>query len=170
MLVGRSPEGSSEGLQEEVEMAMATPEGLAPLLAKAAGSWPPWLADAMAHLALRCATPRRRARPALDSQVLPELEAMLVEAEQAATRQGRYDAVVGSHAWKQHAAGGRGHAEEPAEPTRLCVVCLDREATHAFIPCGHQCVCGADGEAIMRQPTKTCPVCRVVSECIVHIY
>jgi hypothetical protein len=168
MLVGRSPEGSSEGLQEEVEMAMATPEGLAPLLAQAAGNWPPWLADAMAHLALRCATPRRRARPALDSQVLPELEVMLQEAEQAATREGRYDAVGGWHAWKLHAAGDA-HAKE-LEPTRLCVVCLDREATHAFIPCGHQCVCGADGEAVMRQPAKSCPVCRVRSECLVHIY
>jgi len=91
---------------------------------------------------------------------------MLIEAEQAATREGRYDAVVGSQAWKQHAAG---YAEE-AEPARLCVVCLDREATHAFIPCGHQCVCGVDGEAIMRQPAKSCPVCRVVAECLIHIY
>ena len=38
MLVGRSPEGSSESLQEEVEMAMATPEGMTPLLAKATAS------------------------------------------------------------------------------------------------------------------------------------
>ena len=96
-------------------------------------------------------------------QVLPELEAMLAEAEKTAALDGRYHAAGGSHAGKQH--------EEPEpEPARVCVVCLDREATHAFIPCGHQCVCGADGEAIMQQPVKLCPVCRVPSECIVHIY
>jgi hypothetical protein len=30
----------------------------------------------------------------------------------------------------------------PAEET-LCVVCFDAPKDHAFVPCGHQCVCGA---------------------------
>ena len=69
MLVGRSPEGSPDSLQDEVDLAMASPGGLTPLLAEAAGRWPGGMADALAHLALRCANPRRRSRPALDSQV-----------------------------------------------------------------------------------------------------
>jgi hypothetical protein len=39
----------------------------------------------------------------------------------------------------------------------LCVVRLDDEKTHAFVPCGHRCVCGRCGEAIT---DKKCPVCR----------
>ena len=69
MLVGRSPEGSPDSLQDEVDLAMASPGGLTPLLAEAAGRWPGGMADTLAHLALRCANPRRRFRPALDSQV-----------------------------------------------------------------------------------------------------
>jgi hypothetical protein len=40
----------------------------------------------------------------------------------------------------------------------LCVVCLERQANYALLPCGHKCVCEDDAAAICKQ--GTCPVCR----------
>jgi len=42
------------------------------------------------------------------------------------------------------------------EEEDLCVICLDEDRTHAFIPCGHRVVCG-DCRGIV----DICPVCRV---------
>jgi hypothetical protein len=39
----------------------------------------------------------------------------------------------------------------------LCVVCIDAERTHVFIPCGHRCVC-PDCADLPR-----CPMCREVA-------
>ena len=47
----------------------------------------------------------------------------------------------------------------PAEET-LCVVCFDAPKDHAFVPCGHVCVCGACAEQLTKTRTPTCPVCR----------
>jgi hypothetical protein len=41
----------------------------------------------------------------------------------------------------------------------LCVVCMEAAADYAFLPCGHRCVCGTDGEMI-HTSTRTCPICR----------
>lgn len=40
------------------------------------------------------------------------------------------------------------------EEKKTCVICLEKEPTHIFIPCGHVCVC-KDHVAL-----KICPVCR----------
>ena len=55
-----------------------------------------------------------------------------------------------------------------------CVYCFDGDAVHAFVPCGHQCLCGdcaaratemldADGEI-------SCYVCQVASSAVIRIY
>lgn len=43
-----------------------------------------------------------------------------------------------------------------------CVVCLDRQATHAVIPCGHLSLCGECADVIMAAPAGCghCPICR----------
>jgi len=41
-----------------------------------------------------------------------------------------------------------------------CVICLSSPRTHAFIPCGHCCVCSQCGEATMELLGATCPICR----------
>ena len=46
----------------------------------------------------------------------------------------------------------------------LCVVCLDAERTHAFLPCGHRCVC----EGCLGLPQ--CPLCRVVATGTLLVY
>jgi hypothetical protein len=40
----------------------------------------------------------------------------------------------------------------------LCVCCMDKQADHAVLPCGHKCVCADDTRAVVRM--GTCPVCR----------
>jgi len=53
-----------------------------------------------------------------------------------------------------------------------CVVCKDRLATHAFIPCGHRCVCRkCSGEITKREGAKRrCPLCRQQAHNITQIF
>jgi hypothetical protein len=50
-----------------------------------------------------------------------------------------------------------------------CVVCDDEAATHAFIPCGHKCVCSTDAAEMIRRGMP-CPMCRSPAERAVHIF
>lgn len=50
--------------------------------------------------------------------------------------------------------------EEARKPSK-CIVCWDRPADAAFIPCGHNCVCRRCGLELTR-----CPVCR--KQCSVY--
>jgi hypothetical protein len=50
-----------------------------------------------------------------------------------------------------------------------CVVCWSAKKTHAFVPCGHQCVCDKCAKTIQRGNSK-CPLCQAVSERIIKIY
>jgi hypothetical protein len=49
-------------------------------------------------------------------------------------------------------------AQERLEES-LCVVCLERQADYALLPCGHKCVCEEDAAVTCRQGRSTCPVC-----------
>lgn len=44
---------------------------------------------------------------------------------------------------------------------QTCIVCWDRPANAAFIPCGHNCVCRRCGMELTR-----CPICR--RQCVVY--
>lgn len=46
------------------------------------------------------------------------------------------------------------------EPGKECSVCLTAPRDHAFVPCGHRCVCGGCGHLIMSRPCAACPMCR----------
>jgi hypothetical protein len=56
------------------------------------------------------------------------------------------------------------HLSEPKKSVELqsdsCVVCLSRPKSHAFVPCGHECVCGQCSEALIRSGAGKCPICR----------
>lgn len=41
----------------------------------------------------------------------------------------------------------------------VCVVCLDAEATHACLPCGHKCMCETCAGLVLHT-TGICPMCR----------
>jgi hypothetical protein len=46
------------------------------------------------------------------------------------------------------------------EEESLCVVCLEKKADYALLPCGHKCVCEDHAAAICRQGRGKCHVCR----------
>ena len=48
-----------------------------------------------------------------------------------------------------------------------CVVCLSSKRTHAFVPCGHMCVCNKCADSIKN---RMCPICRMVSKQIIKIF
>jgi len=57
-----------------------------------------------------------------------------------------------------------GAAAPPAEPSE-CIICMDGETAFTCIPCGHQCVCGAEGCKAAIERTERCPMCdQAVSE------
>ena len=50
-----------------------------------------------------------------------------------------------------------------------CVICMNSPKTHAFIPCGHKCVCKKCGESCIDDNSK-CPLCRKKTTGIIKIY
>ncbi len=50
-------------------------------------------------------------------------------------------------------------ADEDEDNLKLCVVCLDRERSYAYVQCGHLCVCGT----CVIQVADKCPMCRAPS-------
>eukprot|EP00929_Paragymnodinium_shiwhaense_P009964 TRINITY_DN11441_c0_g1_i2.p1 TRINITY_DN11441_c0_g1~~TRINITY_DN11441_c0_g1_i2.p1 ORF type:complete len:220 (-),score=41.01 TRINITY_DN11441_c0_g1_i2:457-1116(-) len=63
---------------------------------------------------------------------------------------------------------------------QLCVVCLSNEKSHAFVPCGHRCVCkscalgvlhaGASAASAAPHSPPSCPVCRCTISGALHIF
>jgi hypothetical protein len=62
-----------------------------------------------------------------------------------------------------------GPSSQSADDGTLCVVCIDSDRTHVFVPCGHNVCCG-DCCAEIMAGTKECPVCRATCLMAVHIY
>jgi len=58
---------------------------------------------------------------------------------------------------------------ESAHDDSMCVVCLGTPASHAFIPCGHRCVCAECSEVVL-QATGDCPLCRQKATSSLHIF
>jgi len=54
-------------------------------------------------------------------------------------------------------------------PCDECVVCMDKECTHAFAPCGHQCVCGDCSRNLLRKGLP-CPLCRASVKLAIQIF
>jgi hypothetical protein len=61
--------------------------------------------------------------------------------------------------------------EEDPKPSSnsQCLICYDRDATHLYVPCGHQCVCYPCSEKI-KKTRKTCLYCNTVYQCIIRVY
>ena len=49
--------------------------------------------------------------------------------------------------------------------SECCSVCLVSRKTHAFLPCGHMCVCSACGSKLDR-----CPLCKMKAKWVTRIY
>jgi hypothetical protein len=51
-----------------------------------------------------------------------------------------------------------------------CCVCLDEAKSHAFVPCGHLCVCAGCAESIISSLKKECPSCRCPAAHVMKIF
>ena len=51
-----------------------------------------------------------------------------------------------------------------------CIVCWESDATHAFVPCGHRCVCDICGKQLLARELKKCPVCRASYQRLMKVY
>jgi len=78
---------------------------------------------------------------------VPQLSALAVDA-MVATK--AYDAAVSRWLPPRTTA---------PPPQARCCVCLEDKATHAFVPCGHLCVCAHDAAVVVALGSR-CPVCR----------
>mmetsp|Transcript_22711 Transcript_22711/g.54818 ORF Transcript_22711/g.54818 Transcript_22711/m.54818 type:complete len:91 (-) Transcript_22711:61-333(-) len=54
----------------------------------------------------------------------------------------------------------------------ICVVCHDKTAVMAVIPCGHVCLCNACSDACMsgQAGANSCPLCRGDMQRVLRIY
>ena len=66
--------------------------------------------------------------------------------------------------------GGDGGGESKVDSEGECVVCMEGENTHIFVPCGHKCVCEGCAVLIMESGAAQCPTCRGEAERVMRIY
>ena len=85
-------------------------------------------------------------------------------------------AGMGMHQQQQQQQGGGGGVMKQPIPDDLdeddgkCVICLDADATHVFIPCGHRCVCQEHAELLSSHQNGLCPVCRIKIQGSMRVY
>ena len=103
---------------------------------------PPKCPDGVFQLMSQCWSPRPADRPSFASLKMHIQDA--------------YAAEVAAQAAREH------------DEQNLCVVCLERPAEFALLPCGHECVCGGDAAAVFR--LGACPVCRTPVTSSVKIF
>ena len=51
-------------------------------------------------------------------------------------------------------------AEERSNEARTCTICLDKERSHIFLPCGHLVCCAKCAKQAKNEPPNQCPMCR----------
>ena len=100
-------------------------------------------------------------------QVIPVLEAaapgprpIMNESTSALAEAGASPVAADTRSVDELAGGGGGVRFDG-----LCVICLEREASLAVVPCGHQCVCPGDSQAL-----KVCPICRGSIQSFLRIF
>ena len=135
----------------------------------------------------RHARPRERERRMESERVAAELLREEEEEEAEARKKGKgkkkkkqkggaQGAAAAGEAAAAGSAGGDGvetasclaeAADEESRGVDECCVCMEARKTHAFVPCGHRCVCEGCADCIMAA-SKECPVCRQASNLPTH--
>jgi len=49
--------------------------------------------------------------------------------------------------------------ERGEKPKAMCTICLDNPSTHAFMPCGHKCMCGDCADKLPPE-SRVCSICK----------
>mmetsp|Transcript_118548 Transcript_118548/g.236110 ORF Transcript_118548/g.236110 Transcript_118548/m.236110 type:complete len:554 (-) Transcript_118548:39-1700(-) len=72
--------------------------------------------------------------------------------------------------WCAESATTADASHHVAASEQLCVVCLMAPKTHAFVPCGHRCVCASCGSNLCKETRASCPVCRAPAQQLLHVF
>lgn len=68
-------------------------------------------------------------------------------------------------------AAPRPEAGDAGNGERVCVICMSSSQTHAFVPCGHRCVCQECGDIVVSKAIcAACPICRMPVEQVLRIF
>ena len=124
---------------------------------------------------LRRTEEMRRAQQAGQQAVeLERARRMLQESNaalQAARNQARAAALQANGRAAAPAAPAAPPTDAPPAPPDdpICCVCMAADKTHAFVPCGHKCVCSGCAQALMSS-TRKCPMCNSPSTTTMQIY
>ena len=63
------------------------------------------------------------------------------------------------------------HGQPDGGTVPECVICLGERPTHAFVPCGHRCICSECSEiGLQAGGIRTCAVCRAEVESIIRVW
>ena len=60
-------------------------------------------------------------------------------------------------------------AEAAANDNLLCIICMDKPQTHAFMPCGHRCACAQCADRCLEIKPE-CPKCKQAVEFVAKIF
>ncbi|CAB9515242.1 expressed unknown protein [Seminavis robusta] len=68
-----------------------------------------------------------------------------------------------------------GEEEVDEQKNNTCVVCFEAEPSHAYIPCGHRCICSDCAELQYASSCDSgtemkCPICREPTVCVTRIF
>ena len=88
-----------------------------------------------------------------------------VDAKMARSRDGSANAAAA-------VAAGRPIEYFDGKLEAACVICCDRESSHALVPCGHRCVCEGCSSTLLRleESSRMCPICRTRCESALRVY
>jgi hypothetical protein len=108
-----------------------------------------------------CAAKDPTARPKIE-ELAGALAGVKVEAEERRVQEhlARARALVEAH----------DAAAAVEEDDLSCRVCMDGEGSHAFVPCGHRCVCAGCSFLVMRAAQPLCPYCRAPASSSVQTF
>ena len=56
-----------------------------------------------------------------------------------------------------------------SKPEAVCCVCMDEQASHACVPCGHQCLCERCAETVQKRDER-CPMCNGATFMTMRVY
>ena len=63
------------------------------------------------------------------------------------------------------------HGQPDGGTVPECVICLGERPTHAFVPCGHRCICSECSEiGLQAGGIRTCAVCRAEVASIIRVW
>ena len=66
-------------------------------------------------------------------------------------------------------ANERAAARQADADDSNCVVCFENERTHAFVPCGHKCICESCCGRLGNK-TAVCPMCREPYTAVMKVF